>query len=133
MVPEDLNGAVSPDDERDRRPTAFVPMQVGHAAFLASDRWAEMLHTDLLPWLTAHGDLGELFAEMCRVLAPAGVFLVADAVDDHGIRERHDDEGETFTPLDPTTLADRLRQAGFTASTVEEHSYQLLVRARKTR
>ena len=34
-------------------------MKSEHRAFLDSDVWAEMLRTDLLPWLTASGDLGD--------------------------------------------------------------------------
>lgn len=37
---------------------AFVPMKTGHLAFLASDAWADMLRSDLLPWLTQSRDLG---------------------------------------------------------------------------
>jgi SAM-dependent methyltransferase len=31
----------------------------GHLQFLASPEWAEMLETDLLPWVEAAGDLGD--------------------------------------------------------------------------
>src|SRR3954451_15404489 len=40
-------------------PAEFVPMHADHFAFLASDAWAKMLQADLLPWLTANGDLGD--------------------------------------------------------------------------
>lgn len=37
----------------------FVAMKPGHLAFLASDAWAQMLRSDLLPWLTHEADLGD--------------------------------------------------------------------------
>jgi SAM-dependent methyltransferase len=36
----------------------------GHLDFLASPRWAEMLRTDLLPWVDSVGDLGENVIEI---------------------------------------------------------------------
>jgi SAM-dependent methyltransferase len=191
----------------------FLPMNAGHLAFLASDQWAQMLREDLLPWLTAEGDLGddvlelgpgpgrttellqecaarvtavelderlaaalaerlagsnvevvhgdgartglsaarfsavtcfhmlhhvpseqlqdELFAEAFRVLRPGGSFLIADALDLALLRERHAAENETFVPVDPDGLAERLRRAGFADCQIEQGSYQLLCRAAK--
>ena len=201
------------DDAEPTEPPAFVPMRSEHTAFLASELWADMLRTDLLPWLTAQGDLGDdvleigpgpglttdilremaarvtaieldanladalagrlaggnvevlhgdatdtgmsadrfssvtsfhmlhhvpsrdlqdaLFAEACRVLRPGGMFLVADALDEDWLRQRHVEEGETFVPLDPATVSDRLREAGFADTDTMQNDYQLLVRARK--
>ena len=34
-------------------------MNQGHLEFLASPEWAEMLRTDVLPWVEAAGDLGD--------------------------------------------------------------------------
>src|SRR5437763_16823616 len=34
-------------------------MNESHLQFLASDQWAEMLKTELLPWVEQVGDLGE--------------------------------------------------------------------------
>lgn len=203
----------TPRSGEDRTPAEFVPMHADHVAFLAGDTWAQMLQTDLLPWLVANGDLGNdvleigpgpgrttdllreraahvtaleldhslagalaarmsggnvdvvhgdgtdtglpadryssvtcfhmlhhmptpelqdrLFAEVCRVLRPGGAFLVADALDQDGIRARHREEGETFVPLDPVTLTDRLRRAGFADSAIDLGDYQLLLRAEK--
>lgn len=42
----------------------YLPLNAGHLAFLASDGWAEMLRSDLLPWLTAGGDLGDDVLEL---------------------------------------------------------------------
>jgi SAM-dependent methyltransferase len=73
-----------------------------------------------------------LFAEVCRVLRPGGAFLVADALDQDAVRSRHEDEGETFIPLDPATIGDRLRDAGFAVAAIELGEYQILLRAKKS-
>ena len=206
--------STSYDPTAESQPAEFVPMKASHSAFLASDAWAEMLQADLLPWLSANGDLGDdvleigpgpgrttdllreraahvtameldrslanalaarltgsnvdvmhgdgtdtglqadrfssvtcfhmlhhmptpelqdrLFAEVCRVLRPGGAFLVADALDQDGVRSRHQEEGETFVPLDPATVQDRLRNAGFADSAIDLGEYQILLRAQKS-
>ncbi|MEP6697258.1 MAG: class I SAM-dependent methyltransferase [Pseudonocardiales bacterium] len=58
-----------------------------------------------------------LFAETRRVLRPGGVFAGSDSVAHPGLRAFH--EGDTFTPVDPLTLADRLATAGLSDSTVQ--------------
>jgi SAM-dependent methyltransferase len=58
-----------------------------------------------------------LFAEVCRVLRPGGRLLGEDSTDDPGFREFH--EGDVCVPLDPETLAGRLRTAGFADPEVE--------------
>src|SRR6185437_9185283 len=58
-----------------------------------------------------------LLAEVHRVLRPGGVLLGSDGVDRPEMRDLHDDD--TFVPVDPTTLPDRLRAAGFADAVVE--------------
>lgn len=191
----------------------YLPMKSDHLSFLSSDIWAEMLRSDLLPWLTEGNDLGNdvlelgpgpglttelllercanvtaveldsrlaaalaarltnshvnvvagdatdtgmranrftsvvcfhvlhhvpspdlqdrLFAEAHRVLRPGGSFLVADALDQEATRQRHETEGETFIPIDPATLPERLLRSGFGSTDIELGDYQLLFRAHK--
>ncbi|MBA3398348.1 MAG: class I SAM-dependent methyltransferase [Acidimicrobiia bacterium] len=52
-----------------------------------------------------------LFAEVARVLRSDGVFVAADSLASDGLAEFH--EGDTYNPIDPTTLEARLRRAGF--------------------
>jgi SAM-dependent methyltransferase len=52
-----------------------------------------------------------LFAEACRVLRPGGVFRGVDSQPSLRIRLLH--IGDTMIVLDPATLPDRLRRAGF--------------------
>ena len=57
-----------------------------------------------------------LFAEARRVLAPGGVFAGSDSVASPGLGDFHD--GDTYVPVDPATLPDRLAAAGFVAVAV---------------
>jgi SAM-dependent methyltransferase len=186
-------------------------MNESHLQFLASDQWAEMLKTELLPWVEQVGDLGEdvleigpgpgrttdllrerakcvtavemdvglagelrarlagtnvevitgdgtdtglgsdrfstvtafsvlhhipsseaqdrLFAELSRVLRPGGVFVGTDSRDTEMIRLGHADD--TFVPVDPETLPDRLQAAGFTGVDVDMTEFHIRFRAQK--
>jgi SAM-dependent methyltransferase len=53
-----------------------------------------------------------LFAEARRVLAPGGVFAGSDSIANAGLCAFH--AGDTYVPVDPHGLPDRLRAAGFT-------------------
>jgi ubiquinone/menaquinone biosynthesis C-methylase UbiE len=57
-----------------------------------------------------------LFAEACRVLRPGGAFRGVDSDLSIGFRLLH--LGDTMVVLDPATLPDRLRRAGFAVDTV---------------
>jgi SAM-dependent methyltransferase len=67
----------------------WLAMKTEHISFLASERWAQMLERDLLPWLVASGGLGEdvleigpgpgLTTDMLRTLAPAVTALELDS------------------------------------------------------
>lgn len=52
-----------------------------------------------------------LFAEVARVLRPGGVFFGTDSLDGPGFRRLH--AGDVCVPVDPLTLDERLRRAGF--------------------
>ena len=60
-----------------------------------------------------------IFAEAHRVLRDGGVFAGSDSMDSADRREFH--AGDTFTPVDPGVLADRLRSAGFSDPVVHVH------------
>jgi SAM-dependent methyltransferase len=56
-------------------------------------------------------------AELHRVLRPGGVLVGSDGLDTPDRRRVH--EGDIFVPVDPATLAGRLRDAGFADASVE--------------
>lgn len=191
---------------------SWVPMKAEHRAFLASERWAEMLRQELLPWIVAAGPLGDhileigpgpglttdllrtlaravtaveldpalaqvlrrrlagtnvevvegdagqprfargsfsavacfhvlhhvpsreqqdaLLVEVARVLRPGGVFLCVDAPDIDLLRQAHIAQRETFVPIDPATIAERMQRAGFRSVALQRQPYQLLVHAK---
>lgn len=57
-----------------------------------------------------------LFARVCQLLRPGGVFVGVDSVASDELRDFHVDD--TYVPVDPGTLELRLAAAGFTAITV---------------
>src|SRR5439155_13419392 len=57
------------------------------------------------------------FAEFARVLRPGGELRGTDSLDSPGLRRLH--EGDHLVPLDPLTLGNRLRAAGFTEAEVD--------------
>jgi SAM-dependent methyltransferase len=60
----------------------------------------------------------QLFAEVARVLQPGATFVAADSVASDDLAGLHVDD--TYNPIDPSTLDDRLTAAGF--ATVEVRS-----------
>ena len=52
-----------------------------------------------------------LLAEVARVLRPGGVLVAGDSLASEELEAHH--EGDTYNPVDPATLPDRLRAAGF--------------------
>lgn len=68
-----------------------------------------------------------LFAEVSRVLRPGGVFVGEDGLDNPDLRERHRDD--TYVPIDPDGLPERLAAAGFTDIEVTTNDLALRFRA----
>jgi SAM-dependent methyltransferase len=58
-----------------------------------------------------------LLAEVRRVLHPGGLLVGTDSSASDALAGLHD--GDTYVPVDPTTLAGRLEEAGFTDVVVE--------------
>lgn len=62
-----------------------------------------------------------LFAEIVRVLQPGGVFAVGDSLATPEREAGHVDD--IYNPVDPTTVASRLRNAGFARAEVRVGDY----------
>jgi len=69
-----------------------------------------------------------LFAEVGRVLRPGALFVACDSIGTDELRDFHD--GDTYNPVDPTTVGLRLEANGFTSVEVETNPYGWAARAR---
>ena len=58
-----------------------------------------------------------LFAEVARVLRPGGVFVLGDSLASEELEVHH--QGDTYNPVDPAGLAERLKAAGFAHAQVK--------------
>lgn len=87
-------------------------LQFGAARFSAVTLFTMLHH------VPSAGLQDRLLAEVRRVLCPAGLVVGTDGLDTAERREVH--TGDTFVPVDPETLADRLVAAGFTSPVVEQ-------------
>ena len=71
----------------------------------------------------------QMFAEVFRVLAPGGTFAGSDGVPSLVMRLSH--IRDTYNPVDPDTLPDRLGRIGFTDVEVEVKNGEQRWRATK--
>lgn len=62
-----------------------------------------------------------LFAEVARVLRPGGALVAGDSVASAELEAHHVDD--TYNPVDPATLKDRLRSAGFEKVSVQANDF----------
>jgi SAM-dependent methyltransferase len=99
------------------------------ASGLASDRFSAVTCFSMLHHVPSSQIQDRLFAEVCRVLRPAGAFIGTDSVDDEALRQFHVDD--VFVPVDPDTLGSRLEAVGFTNVGVEVAGYQVRFNATK--
>jgi SAM-dependent methyltransferase len=70
-----------------------------------------------------------LFAEVARVLRPGGLFVAADSMASDDLASFHD--GDTYNPVDPDSVADRLTAAGFGDIEVRSMEYGWAAHARR--
>jgi len=62
-----------------------------------------------------------LFAEVARVLRPGAALVASDSLGSDDLAAMHD--GDTYNPVDPQTLPDRLSAAGFTDVEVKTNEF----------
>jgi SAM-dependent methyltransferase len=70
-----------------------------------------------------------LFAEVGRVLRSGGAFVVGDSLASPELEAHH--ESDTYNPIDPETLADRLEASGLADVEVKTNPFGWAARARK--
>ena len=70
-----------------------------------------------------------LFAEAARVMGPGAPLIAVDGIGSDAVRAFHD--GDTYQPIDPSTLPARLGDAGFTDVAVKVNEYGWAVVARR--
>jgi SAM-dependent methyltransferase len=70
-----------------------------------------------------------LFADVLRVLRPGGVLVASDGVASEDLERFHEDD--TYNPIDPSTLVERLRRIGYVDIDVDVNPYAWACRARR--
>jgi SAM-dependent methyltransferase len=83
----------------------------------------------MLHHMPSSGDQDRLFAAVARVLRPGGLFVGVDSVDSEPIRQGHADD--TFIPVDPETMGQRLATVGLVDCVIETADYQFRFSARR--
>jgi SAM-dependent methyltransferase len=98
---------------RDRLAGTNVEVIVADAttAELPDDHFSAAACFSMLHHMPSPDHQNRLFAQLFRVLRPGGIFVGQDSRDLEAIRAGHADD--TFTPIDPEEMKDRLSSAGF--------------------
>jgi SAM-dependent methyltransferase len=98
---------------RDRLAGSNVEVIVADAteAGLPEEHYSAAACFSVLHHMSSADQQDRLFAELHRVLRPGGIFVGQDSLDLEMIRLGHAED--TFTPVDPEELRDRLAAVGF--------------------
>jgi SAM-dependent methyltransferase len=99
------------------------------ASGLESDRFSAATCFSVLHHMPSGEHQDRLFAELYRMLRPGGIFVGTDSRDLEIIRSGHVDD--TFVPVDPETLPQRLGAAGFDETDIDVGDYQIRFVAKK--
>ncbi len=97
---------------------------------LAADRFSGAVCLTMLHHVPSVHLQDALLTELHRVLRPGGVLAGQDSLESPELRALHHDD--TYTPVDPDHLAERLEAAGFVKVEVVTNDYAVRFRARKT-
>jgi SAM-dependent methyltransferase len=96
---------------------------------LASARFSGATCFAMLHHMASAAAQDRVLAEVHRVLRPGALFVGTDSRDLASIRAGHVDD--TFVPVDPLTLPERLAAAGFVDTKLDVGDYQIRFVARK--
>ena len=98
---------------------------------LDADRYATATCFSMLHHMPAVDLQDQLFAAVHHAVRPGGMFIGVDSLDIDVIRAGHVDD--TFVPVDPQTLPDRLAAVGFADTAIDVGDYQFRFVTRKLR
>ena len=96
---------------------------------LPADRFSAATAFSVLHHVPTPEHQDRILAEVCRVLRPGGLFVGIDSRDLDMIRQGHD--GDTFMPLNPDTVPERLRRLGFGDTAIDTTDYHFRFATRK--
>jgi SAM-dependent methyltransferase len=94
-----------------------------------SDRFSAAACFGVLHHVESPAVQDQIFAELLRVLRPAGILVASDGYDDERTRLSH--VGDLFSPIDPDALPERLAAIGFVGTQVTRGEYEFRFCARK--
>jgi SAM-dependent methyltransferase len=117
----------------DARAGAHVTVVEGDARAMPfeDDRFTGAVSFTMLHHVPTVSDQDALFAEVCRVLRPGGLFVANDNVASDDLAALHTDD--VYNPVDPATLAARLERAGFADVEVWENPFAWAAQAHAPR
>jgi SAM-dependent methyltransferase len=98
---------------------------------LDADRYSTATCFSMLHHMPSAELQDQLFAAVHRAIRPGAMFIGVDSLDLDVIRAGHFDD--TFVPVDPQTLPDRLAAAGFGDTAIDVGDYQFRFVSRKPR
>ena len=101
----------------------------GAEADLPADRFTAAACFSVLHHMDSAEHQDRLFAEVNRALRPGGIFVGQESLNLELIRDGH--AGDTFNPVEPDELAERLSEAGFGPTSTDVVGYHFRFIARK--
>jgi SAM-dependent methyltransferase len=107
-----------------------VAVVEGDATALAyeADRFTGATSFSMLHHVPSPEQQDRIFSEVARVVRPGGLFVATDSLYSADLEAAH--EGDTFVPLDPAAVPERLERNGFVVIDVRTNDFGWSARAR---